>query len=349
MKRNMKLKQFGGKITPELARIYASSVHWHDGKFQNLEQTGMNIRPKNVPGLICEQLTKKERRPGSPLEIASFSKETFEGGDSAVKYIWYGHSAVLLRLAGKNIFVDPMMGPDTSPIAPFRTRRFSDNSMAIIDELPEIDLVLLTHDHYDHLDMASILMLKGKTKNYYVALGVKRHLVAWGINPDMIREFDWWDKVDFSGIEITFAPSRHFSGRGIRDRFKSFWGGWALRSVNESIYFSGDGGYGRHFKEIGEKLGPFGLAFMECGQYNDLWEQLHMMPEQSVQAALEVNAGIAVPVHWGAFTLALHNWEEPADRFAAEAESKGLQATFPHLGRIYGISTLQSAHWWKEF
>ena len=344
----MNLKQFGGKITTALEEQYASSGQWHNGHFHNIELTGMNIRLKDVPGLLYKQFTSKDRRPGQapelrPFDLAAFLKDTAEA-----RFIWYGHSAVLLRMNGKNIFVDPMLGSDASPIAPFKTRRFSGGTLEIIDDLPFIDLVLLTHDHYDHLDMDSILKLKNKTARYFVALGVKRHLVAWGIDPGMVTEFDWWDKTEFSGIEITFTPSRHFSGRGLRDRFKSLWGGWALKTANESVYFSGDGGYGSHFREIGERLGPFNLAFMECGQYNELWRQIHMMPEESVLAAMEVHSRKSVPVHWGAFTLAMHAWDEPAKRFASEADRLGLEAVYPQLGGVYGISSFQADRWWEE-
>lgn len=342
----MRSKQFGGRITPELEKQYSSSKHWKDGKFHNLEITGMNIRPKNVPGLIYKQITSKGRRPLRPLEVSPFARQAFLAPGGELKYAWYGHSAVLLRLNGHNILIDPMMGHDASPPAPIKTKRFSENTLSIIDDLPEIDLMLLTHDHYDHLDLASIVKLKAKVRTYFVALGVKRHLVAWGVESSLIKEFDWWDSDSFADIEITFTPSRHFSGRGLRDRFRSLWGGWALRSQGGNVYFSGDGGYGKHFREIGERLGPFDLAFMECGQYNELWHQIHMFPEESVKAAMDAGAVKAIPVHWGGFTLALHPWNEPAGRFSAEADKKGLEAVYPELGAVYKLSSGQKVKWW---
>ena len=171
-----------------------------------------------------------------------------------------------MRMNEQTLLIDPMLGGNTTPIAPIANKRFSENTLQLIDGFPEIDLLLLTHDHYDHLDFDSIQKLKHKTQKYFVALGIKRHLVRWGVAPDLITEFDWWDNQSFENINITFTPTRHFSGRGLTDRNKSLWGGWAFENKNENIWFSGDGGYGQHFKEVGKRLGPFDFGFMECGQ-----------------------------------------------------------------------------------
>ena len=180
-----------------------------------------------------------------------------------MKFIWYGHSVVLLRVANKTILIDPMFGTNAVPISPFPIKRFSDNTLDFIKTFPQIDLVLLTHDHYDHLDLESIELFTPKVKEYYVALGCSRHLEKWGITKGKIKEFDWWDRSNFEGIDITFTPTRHFSGRGLTDRAKCLWGGWVLQTAQENIYFSGDSGYGTHFKEVGARLGPFDFAFME--------------------------------------------------------------------------------------
>ncbi len=164
-----------------------------------------------------------------------------------------------------------------------RLVRNGENTLNLVEQLPTLDAILLTHDHYDHLDLESIRRLKNKTENWLVALGVGRHLEKWGIPKNSITEFGWWQKVDFLGIEITATPSRHFSGRGPFDRAKSLWCGWVFKSANHAIYWSGDGGYGEHFKEIGERLGPFDWGFMECGQYNERWHQIHMYPEDRHQ------------------------------------------------------------------
>jgi L-ascorbate metabolism protein UlaG (beta-lactamase superfamily) len=215
--------------------------------------------------------------------------------------------------------------------------------------LPEIDLVMLSHDHYDHLDFKSILKLKNKTRHFYVALGVSRHLESWGIDKNKITEFDWWDEHTFEDIGITFTPSRHFSGRKISDRFKSLWGGWVLNSGKEKIYFSGDSGYAELFKEVGKRLGPFNIGFIECGQYNENWHNIHMFPEESVRSAIDARVNISVPVHWGAFSLSLHSWTEPAERFSNYAEKIGHKTIFPAIGKVFTASDSLQEKWWRYF
>lgn len=342
-------KQFGGKLNQEHLTRYQNSPNWKDGKFQNLELTTMNIRLTEVPKLLYKQLIdRKGRVPQQVLPIAKFDLEKFLQPNKEPQFIWYGHSAVLMRWKNKTILFDPMLGDDSAPIAPFKAKRFSDNTLDLIKDFPEIDLLLMSHDHYDHLDYASIQLLKSKTKKYFVALGVARHLEAWGVDKNLIQEFDWWDKAAFEGIQFTFTPSRHFSGRGIKDRAKSLWGGWAMLEEQSKVYWSGDGGYGNHFKEIGETFGGFDFGFMECGQYDEKWHAIHMYPEECVQAALDVNVKRALPVHWGGFALALHHWKDPIERFIAEAEIQKLQTLCPEIGTLNTYNS-KSSEWWKNY
>ena len=343
--------QFGGSVTPALLKLYEQSDNWKDGRFQNFENTPVAGNIKDLPGIIYKQLTlTKGRVPVHELPIIPFDEKAFLSKSNLCRIIWYGHSVVLMRIENRTILIDPMLGPNTTPIAPFPTRRFSKNTLDLINKFPEIDLMLLSHDHYDHLDLASILQLRNKTRNYFVALGIKRHLVKWGVDEDLITEFDWRDIQKFDSLKITFTPTRHFSGRGLRDRFKSLWGGWIIDSRNEKIWFSGDGGYGDHFKQIGRKEGPFDFAFMECGQYNDDWRPLHLFPEEAVQAAIDAGVKKAMPVHWGAFPLSYqHTWKEPPTVFAERAKEENLDFTFPLLGQIFDISTETREMWWQDF
>ena len=347
----MLLKQFGGKITKEILEEYKKSPNWRAGTFKNLVETSMDFKLKRMPGFIYRQIfDRKIRQPAQPLPIIPFDKKAFLNDTvhpEKAKFIWYGHSALLFRIHQKTILLDPMLGPDCSPIAPFTTGRFSENTLDLIDHFPEIDLMLITHDHYDHLDLASIQKLKGKTKKYFVGLGVKRHLVAWGISPEIITEFDWWDDTSFNNIEITYTPTRHFSGRGLLDRDRSLWGGWSIRTPTEKIWFSGDGGYGEHFKAVGKKLGPFDFGFMECGQYNENWPMTHLFPEDSVQAALDAGVQKAMPVHWAGFALAQHSWTEPVERFLAKAEALELEVVLPRLGAISTADTKGDGRWFE--
>ena len=338
--------QFGGRPSKEDLERYASSHQWKKDNFLNRSTTTMEVGLTSMPALLSEFLSgRKKRQPPKPLEVRPIDVQLFEQGDMD-KFVWYGHSTVLMRLSGMNVLVDPMFGPDASPIGPFRTKRFSKNTLDLIDDFPSLDLVLFTHDHYDHLDYSSLQKLKSKSNAFWVALGMKRHLVRWGIPENKIREFDWWDETEMNSLRIIFTPSRHFSGRGPFDRAKSLWGGWVILTGKRKVYWSGDGGYDSHFEEIGEKYGPFDWGFIECGQYNERWHQIHMYPEEAVKAGQEAKVNLAVAVHWGAFSLALHGWTEPIERFSAEASSVQLATCYPKLGQIIIQDEEPSDHWW---
>ena len=344
-------KQFGGKISKEEKVRFSTSKNWDGEKFINLEETVMDIGLRKMPKLLYKQFFEnKGRIPKQNLPIISFDKATFLAPSDDAKFIWYGHSVILLRINNKNILIDPMFGPNAAPISPVATKRFSSNTLAIINDLPEIDLLLLTHDHYDHLDYDSIQKLLPKVKQYYVALGSARHLITWEVDSSKIKEFDWWDNSLFNDLQITFTPTRHFSGRGLTDRAKSLWGGWVLKTATENIYFTGDGGYGTHFKNVGDKLGPFDFAFVECGQYNQNWHLIHMFPEEAIQAAKDAKVKKIMPVHWSGFALAQHTWKEPVEEFLNEAKKQNVLVSTPKLGEPFTIkSSLSNQNWWKNY
>jgi L-ascorbate metabolism protein UlaG (beta-lactamase superfamily) len=341
-------KQFGAKPSKIELEKFSKAVHWNGTIFENLEETNMEFSLSNMPKFLHKQFfEKKGREPNKALPIIPFNKDVIEISNQSMQSIWYGHSAIFMHLNNKTILIDPMFGQDAAPIAPFKVKRFSAATLEIIDSFPQIDLVLISHDHYDHLDYDSILKLKEKTKYFYVALGVKRHLVSWGIEENRITEFNWWEESFFNEIKITFTPTRHFSGRGLRDRAKSLWGGWVFKTEEENIWFSGDSGYGTHFKEIGARLGPFDFAFMECGQYNENWHQIHMYPEETVQAALDAGVKSCMPVHWAAFALAQHSWKEPVERFVKKAESENLKYIVPKMGELFSFHFENNSKWWE--
>ncbi len=342
-------KQFGGKITPRYKKIYAKSKHWDGEKFENLVKTTIDVNLRTLPGLLKAQFTNvAERSPKKPIPVLPFDMKKFNENKEKPKFVWFGHSVLLLQINGKNLLIDPMFGSDAGPISPFGIKRFSENTLDIINQLPRIDAILMTHDHYDHLDLDSYELLKNKVDTFFVALGVGRHLEKWGIPKRQITEFDWWQDINFEGIHITFTPSRHFAGRGARDRAKSFWGGWVFKTAHYSIYHSGDGGYGEHFKKIAQKLGPFDLGFIECGQYNDLWRQIHLHPEEAVQATIEAEIKVSVPVHWAGFPLALHPWKEPIERFTKEAERLNVTFSTPRIGEIVILGNEPNDAWYND-
>ena len=330
---------------------YSKSPNWDGKKFNNLEETTDDVNLRTLPGLLRKQMKgRSERGPKQSLPVLTEELPDAASDDGIPRFIWYGHSVLLLRFAGRNLLIDPMFGPDASPIGPIVSGRFSKDTLAIIERLPKLDAILFTHDHYDHLDYASISRLKEKVDTYIVALGVGRHLERWGIPSAQITELDWWDSLQFHQIELTFTPSRHFSGRGPTDRTKSLWGGWVLRNDKHRIYWTGDGGYGKHFKEVGDRLGPFHWIFTECGQYNELWHQIHMYPEECIQAAKDARASLAIPVHWAGFTLAMHSWKEPVERFVAEASLRGQEIACPRIGAVVKLGEEpNNDFWWEEY
>lgn len=342
-------KQFGGKISKRDIEEYKKISNWDGEKFVNLEPTSMDFSFQALPKFLYKQFCEKEgREPKKPLPIVPFHVGNFLAPSEKSKFIWYGHSVILLRMNSKTILIDPMLGTNASPIAPFTTKRFSTNTLALIDDFPEIDLLLMTHDHYDHLDLDSIRKLQPKVKQYFTGMGVGRHLKKWGIEEDKIIEFDWWRSEVFQDIQITYTPTRHFSGRGLTDRAKSLWGGWAFQTEQERLWFSGDSGYGNHFEEVGERLGPFDFAWMECGQYNENWSLIHMFPEESIQAAMDAKARKVMPVHWAGFSLAQHHWTDPVVKFVASAQRKSIPFHTPELGELVDLNQeRQNQFWWR--
>ena len=344
------MEQFGGKVRKKDLEKFQSSKHWKNGKFENLIETRMDITLSKLPKLLKDNFTGKAKRaPQSSLPILPLDLKKFENTSGEPSFVWYGHSVCLMRINGKNLLIDPMLGSNASPIAPFATKRFSANSLEVIDQLPEIDAVLITHDHYDHLDLDSIKKLRPKVKTWFVGLGISRYLEKWKIPAGQITEFDWWDELEFEGIQITYTPSRHFSGRGAFDRAKSLWGGWIFKTKEHAIYWSGDGGYGPHFKDIGDKLGPFDFGFMECGQYNENWHAIHMYPEESAKAAIDVKVKKATAVHWAGFSLAMHHWKEPIVRFTKEAKVLGLNYVTPKIGEVFTLDNSTTERWWENY
>lgn len=344
-------KQFGAKVTAVEKEAYQRSPQWDGKKFNNLEETIMKVPFKAIPKMMFNQLFGRGKlQPKLPIQHVPFDKEAFLKESEEAKFIWFGHSAILCRVNGKTIFIDPMLGPDAAPIAPFKIKRFNTVSLELIDELPPIDLLIMSHDHYDHLDLKSIQKLAPNVEAFYTALGVARHLKSWGIDESKITEFDWWESRDYNEINITFTPTRHFSARGMRDRFHGLWGGWSLQNASEHIWFSGDGGYGEHFKEIGSRMDPFDMAFMECGQYNKLWRPIHLFPDESIIAAKEAGAKMIMPVHWGSFTLSDHQWTEPVEQFVETAVKESQPYFVPKIGEMFTIKSAKTMknRWWED-
>lgn len=340
---------FGDSSRGELKTRIENSSNFIDGKFRNLVSTSMSFKKGEdyTSGYIVDP--KIGKRPKKLLPSIKYNKSDFEKNDGN-SITWFGHSTILLKLDNKIIIVDPVFN-NASPFstilgpAPFKY----DNKITAEDLPNKIDVVLITHDHYDHLDYKTIKEIHTNVEKFLVPLGNKAHLLKWGVPTNKIEEFDWYNNLSFENIDFTFTPSRHFSGRAIRDRFATLWGGWIIKSRNNNLFISGDSGYFNEFKKIGEKYGPFDIVFIENGAYNPRWENIHLFPEQGVQTCLDALAKIAFPIHWGKFNLSFHSWVDPIERFAKEAENRNLDIATPLIGQTFMIGEdIPNESWWRD-
>lgn len=212
-----------------------------------------------------------------------------------------------------------------------------------------IDKVIISHNHYDHLDKASIQQLISKTKQFFVPLGMDTDLEHWGVNKEKLKSFDWWQEHQTENALIAFTPARHYSGRGFKDRNLTLWGSWVIKTKSETIYFSGDSGYFEGFKQIGEKYGPFDLTMIETGAYNVDWPAIHMFPVESVQAHLDLNGKTMLPIHNSTFDLSIHPWYEPLERVSVEAQKHQVTLTTPIVGEVFTAKQAIQNAWWNEY
>jgi L-ascorbate metabolism protein UlaG (beta-lactamase superfamily) len=331
---------------PRLQRI-RHSPNYSGGSFQNLVPT--TVARKDTS--ILKMLKEYRNRPANtapPRPIPHVSTDLRSLPDDQATIVWFGHSSYLLKIDKTHILVDPVFSGNASPVS-FFAKAFAGTNTYGVDDLPAtIEAVLLTHDHYDHLDYKTILRLKDRTKHFYTSLGVGAHLEFWGIEPGRITELDWWESCNIGDMNLTAAPARHFSGRSLK-RGGAIWSSFVLKTPGYNLFLGGDSGYEEHFKAIGERFGPFDLAILECGQYGQNWPYIHMMPEQTVTAAQDLRATTLLPVHWAKFTLSLHPWDEPIRRVTAAAAKAGLPLTTPRIGEPVVVNRHYPADaWWED-
>ncbi len=343
-------KVFGGKPSMKQKQKYSQYPNHKQGKFTNLMP---QFTVTEAPDFIDDSShPKPTRRPDFDIPYVKIDPKSLEQKTKHTRITWFGHSTMLLEMDGKNILIDPMFGDVPSPVSFIGQKRYSKGLPLNIEELPPIDAVLLTHDHYDHLDYQSILKIKDKVKRFYVPLGLNAHLERWNVPASKIEELNWYETANLEGISFTLTPSHHYSGRSLSDRFESLWGGWVIKGALDNIYLSGDGGYGPHFKQIGAEYGPFDFAMIECGQYSRYWRQNHLFPEQSARVAVDVGAKLIMPIHWGAFTLAMHSWSSPVKRLLTKAKEFDIPVTTPKIGEQIVLgkepSEQPNSTWWEK-
>lgn len=338
-------KSFGEIPSGTRQGIIEKSSNYHNGVFQNSSPTLLMAENSSMLNNFWKFLKKPAyTAPSSVLPSIKTDLKSLSFGEPVI--IWFGHSSYFIRINDINILVDPVFSGNASPFT-FGVKSFPGSDVYSVDDFPDIDILLLTHDHYDHLDSRTVLQLKPKVKQVCASLGVGSHLVYWGFDENIITELDWWESKRFpAAIELTAAPARHFSGRSL-NRNKTLWSSFVLNAPGYRLYLGGDSGYDSHFKLIGEKFGLFDIAILECGQYNLQWPQIHMMPEETVQASIDLKAKFLFPVHWSKFSLALHPWSEPAARVSAKAKELNVKITTPMIGEPVVLNQYYPGkQWW---
>ena len=325
----------------------ATSPQWRDGKFRN-------VVPRQSPGLrktlaiAWRVLTQKPAStvPRAPIPVQPLDAATLAAAPDASLFR-LGHSTLLLKLAGGFWLTDPVFSERASPVQWAGPKRFHAPPIAIAD-LPPITGVILSHDHYDHLDEAAVRELAPKVEMFIAPLGVGDRLVAWGVPAAKVRQLDWWQQTAFAGVRLVATPAQHFSGRGLSDGNSTLWASWVILAGEQRLFFSGDTGYHAGFKTIGERFGPFDVTFMETGAYDAQWPDVHMQPEQTLQAHLDLRGRWLMPLHNGTFDLAMHAWHEPFDRILALAQASAVPLATPSMGERLSLAQPQAGtRWWQ--
>ena len=341
---------FGAKLSGErLARAQANP-HYRNGVFVN-PLPPAEYSAADVWALVTGQFFGHEvREPPSAIPVLAVASDTLKIAPpaSGLRAFWIGHASVFIEIDGVRLLVDPIFSDYASPfdIGP---KRFHPPPIRLAD-LPKIDAVLITHDHYDHLDMLTVHDLAGRGTVFFVPLGIGAHLQAWGVPSGQVRDLEWWKEETLKGVRIVSTPSRHYSGRGLGDKNATLWGSWSVIGPQHRFYVSADTGFSDHFRTVGERFGPFDLSFIKVGAYGPgvPWLDIHMSPEDAVRAHRDLRARRLFPVHWGTFNLAFHAWDEPIKRTLAAARASDVEVLTPRVGEIVDADRPFAPNpWWE--
>ncbi len=332
---------------PRLEAIERSPNHV-DGVFRNLVDTPMRTEDSNFTANVLSMLFDRNERltPGVDIPSVTIDLKALNPGQDAV--VWLGHSSYFVQVGGRRILIDPVFSSEAAPL-PYLNSAFAGSTPYTAKDMPEIDYLLITHDHWDHLDYPSIVALQPKVRHVVGGLGIGAYFEDWGYPGERIHEADWNATLTLEpDFRIHVLPARHYSGR-LFTRNKTLWVGYALETPKRRLFFSGDSGYGPHFREIGERFGGFDFAALDCGQYDKRWAFIHMFPEEAAKAAEDLRAKTLLPAHVGRFTIAAHDWDEPFNRLAAASEAKPYRLLTPRIGDAVFLddATQRFAQWWR--
>jgi L-ascorbate metabolism protein UlaG (beta-lactamase superfamily)/NAD(P)-dependent dehydrogenase (short-subunit alcohol dehydrogenase family) len=352
----MALPALGARASGDRLERMRQSPQWRDGHFQD-------VVPRGAPSVYAwlrrqigwDALSEwafggsEHRVPKTPVPVITPTGRDFQVAPAtALRVTWLGHSTLLVEIDGMRVLIDPVWAKRVGPSELLGQRRFFAPPLAF-EELPELDVVLISHDHYDHLDYPTILRLAKTRASFVVPLGVGAHLEAWGIAPERITELDWWEERRIGELSFVATPARHFSGRGVLDLEQTLWASWAILGPSHRVFYSGDTAMFPGLAEIGERFGPFDVTLIETGGYSRHWTDVHLGPEQAVEAHHMLRGKVMVPVHWGLFDLAMHGWTEPIERVLAAARVRGTRVATPRLGESFEPEIeLPSERWWPD-
>jgi L-ascorbate metabolism protein UlaG (beta-lactamase superfamily) len=345
------MKSLGARATGlRLERMRASPL-WAGEGFRNMHPVLPGLRVADAPRPTLREFLFSDgrRTPALPLPAQDPRADWLRRPDSGLRATWLGHSTVLIEMDGWRVLTDPVWGPRASPSRLVGPKRFQPVPVPI-SALPPLDAVLISHDHYDHLDYPTIQALRRSDVPFVTSLGVGAHLQAWGIAPERITELDWWEThtLPGTGLAVTAAPSQHFSGRGLKDRNATLWSSLVLRGPRHRVFFSGDTGLTPEYAAIRQRLGPFDLVMLEVGAFHPAWGDIHLGPHNALKALDLLGGGAFLPVHWGTFSLALHDWDDPAETLFDLAPRQGVDLLMPRLGEAVEPGQVEGVvPWWR--